>query len=503
MALNKLINHHAKYSPNKLALVFRDQEYSWSQFAQEVNKISNGLLQKNIKINDKVATILPNSLELISLYWAVTAIGAVVVPLSPLLKARGMVNLLQNSDSVMVFLTTDAMEELKSEVQNLPDLKNYIICDNPKSKKSFEAFIKEQKNTPPVTEEIHNLDLFNIMFSSGTTGMPKGIEHSHLVRSNYCFSFATALRMSPESVVIHSGSIVFNGAFVDLMPSFYLGATYILLEKFDADEFIATVAKYKVTHTIMVPTQIVALLQSPNATLENLKSLEMIMNIGAPLSERDKHNLCQILPNRLYDLYGLTEGFVTILDKNYSLTKLASVGTPPVGFELRIVNDEGIDLPAGEVGEIVGRGPIQMSAYYKQPELTAETVRDGWIFTGDLGYVDEDGFLFLAGRKKDLIISGGVNVYPSDIENIIVQQEEVLEVAVIGVDSEKWGEVPVAGIVLKPESTVQKDELINWVNNAVEAKFHRLSDLFFIEAFPRNAAGKVLKNELKEIYHDN
>jgi acyl-CoA synthetase (AMP-forming)/AMP-acid ligase II len=199
-------------------------------------------------------------------------------------------------------------------------------------------------------------------------------------------------------------------------------------------------------------------------------------------------------------LYGLTEGFVTVLDRDDFPAKPGSVGVPPPLYEMRIVDDDGRDLPPGTVGEIVGRGPITMPGYYRRPDLTAEAIKDGWLYSGDLGYVDEDGFLFLVDRKKDLIISGGVNVYPRDIEEVVVQHPEVDDVAVFGVPHERWGESPVAAVMVRPGSSATADEIREWVNARVEARFQKVSDVVALEVFPRSVAGKTLRRIMKDEY---
>jgi long-chain acyl-CoA synthetase len=200
---------------------------------------------------------------------------------------------------------------------------------------------------------------------------------------------------------------------------------------------------------------------------------------------------------------GLTEGFVTILDRNDFNDQSGSVGCPPPGYDIRIVNDNGEALGPGVIGEIVGRGPILSSGYYQQLELTNEAFRDGWLYSGDLGYLDESGFLHLAGRKKELIISGGVNVYPQNIEEIAAAHERVLEVAVFGVESEKWGEIPVAAVVLQTETALDANALMEWINNRVEARFQKISAVLIVDQMPRNVAGKTLKKVLKENYLAN
>lgn len=312
--------------------------------------------------------------------------------------------------------------------------------------------------------------------------------------------FASSFRMRPESIVIHAGSIVFNGAFVMLMPALYLGATYILQQHFEPESFIAAVERERATHVMMVPSQIVAMLNSPGFSAQRLRSLEAICSVGAPLHREHKDRLTETLPDCFYELYGLTEGFITILDKNDYAAKPDSVGVPVPFSGMRIVDGAGRDAAVGEVGEIVGYSPALMPGYYQQPELTAQAVVDGWLHTGDLGYVDADGFLYLVDRKKDLIISGGINVFPKDIEEIIVQHPAVREVAVFGVPSEKWGETPLAAVILKRSEELTEDQLCDWINERVDGKHQRVREVVFMQDFPRSTAGKTLKREMREPY---
>jgi long-chain acyl-CoA synthetase len=343
-------------------------------------------------------------------------------------------------------------------------------------------------------------DPYNIIYSSGTTGTPKGIVHTHYIRAIYCTLFASTFRMSPESVVLHSGSIVFNGAFVTLMPAMYLGAQYVLHKNFDPRTFVETVEREGVTHIMMVPSQIAALLGSPHFSAEALGSLEMICTVGAPLHLEHKEKLNRNLPCRFYELYGLTEGFITVLDKNHYASKPTSVGPPQPFFEMRIMTERGKEALPGEIGEVVGRGPALMPGYYKRPDLTAQAIVDGWLQTGDLGYVDEDGFLYLVDRKKDMIISGGTNIFPKDVEEVIVQHPAVREAAVFGVPDEKWGETPLAAVILHTPGAIAAEELNVWINERVDAKNQRVRAVVIMEDFPRSTAGKTLKRILREPY---
>ncbi len=281
------------------------------------------------------------------------------------------------------------------------------------------------------------------------------------------------------------------------MTTFFSGATYVLHSTFDIDAVVETIEREKVTHMVMAPAQIIALLNHAGATFERLRSLELILSVGAPLHLEHKLRLEALLPGRFNEIYGLTEGFLTFLDNADFSRKPGSVGSCTPFFEMRICDEAGADLPPGEVGEVVGRGPILSPGYYKRPDLTAQAIKDGWLYSGDLGYLDEDGFLYLVDRKKDMIISGGVNVYPRDIEEVAVQHPAVAEVAVFGVPDEKWGETPVAAVLLKTGRSAEEQELKDWINAKVEAKFQRVKRVWIKDEFPRSAAGKTLKRTLR------
>jgi len=503
MNIGILLPRHARYQPDHLAVVFEDQRLTYRQFNKRVNRLANALVEMGIAKGDKIATILPNCLELLDIYWAVAKIGAVVVPLSPMLRGTGLTRLLNDSDSVLVVTNASFTEILDPLKPQLPAIAadRYVLIDGEHidGYHHYPEMLSANEDEPsPV--EIGNDDPYNIIYSSGTTGLPKGIVHTHFIRANYCTGFAAAYRFTPESIALHTGSLVFNGAFLTLMPCMFVGGTFILHPYFDAERMIEAIAAEGVTHTMMVPSQIVALLHDPNFSPKNLRSLEMICSVGAPLHLEHKEELSQALPNRFYELYGLTEGFVTILDKTDYHAKPNSVGAPPPFYEMRILNEKGEDLPPGEVGEIVGRGPITMPGYYKRPDLTAKAIIDGWLHSGDLGYVDEDGFLYLVDRQKDMIISGGVNVYPRDIEEIIVQHPAVREVAVFGAPDEKWGETPVASVILTEPGAATASELQAWTNERVEARYQKLSDVVIMNDFPRSVAGKTLKRVMREPY---
>jgi len=384
MPIHTLGARHARYRPDHTAVVFEGRRYTHRQLNSRVNRLANALLALALRQGDKVATILDNSLELLEIYQAVAKIGMVVVPLSRLLRGESLLRLINDADSAAVITMLGMVEHLDAirDGIELP-ADRFLLTDaaGVPGYRDYQALTAAASESEPPRVEVGDEDPYNIIYSSGTTGDPKGIVHTHSVRMAYCTGFASSYRMKPESVILHAGSLVFNGSFLTLMPAFYLGATYVLMPGFHARKMIDLMHAEKVTHVLAVPSQIIALLAESDFDEEHFPELEMICSVGAPLHLRHKEDLARRLPRRFYELYGLTEGFVTILDRDDFPAKPGSVGVPPPLYEMRIVDEEDRDLPAGEIGEILGRGPIMMPGYYKRPDLTADTLRNGWLHT--------------------------------------------------------------------------------------------------------------------------
>jgi acyl-CoA synthetase (AMP-forming)/AMP-acid ligase II len=291
-----------------------------------------------------------------------------------------------------------------------------------------------------------------------------------------------------------------NGTWLMVLPALFAGGTVVVMPEFSPGEFLQTVQQENITHTFMVPTQFIVTLEDPSFDEHDLSSLEAVLCAGSPLRPDTKAEVLQRLTANLYDMYGFSEGFATMNKPHMHALKPDSVGTPVLGFDVKIIADDDSEAGPGEVGEIAGYGAGMMKEYHRRPDATEAVIwlaPDGrsFIRSGDIGKLDEDGFLYILDRKKDMIISGGFNVFPADIETIVGEHEDVSDVTVIGVPHEKWGETPLALII--PRGDADAAGICAWANERL-AKHQRLSNVEFREEFPRNALGKVLKRILRD-----
>jgi long-chain acyl-CoA synthetase len=502
MNISRLIARHAQYRPDHPAIIFQEHRLSYREFHQRINRLAHALLGRGLQKGHKIATLLPNSLELLDIYWMAAVTGMVVAPLPTVLRGRDLWWRLHHLGAAALFTTESMVEHIEPLKADLPELKHYFVLDTDHLAKYsyYGSLVAGQSAVDPPGLSITGDDLYDIMYTSGVTGQPKAIMNTQRIRAQYGTNFAAAFRILQESVVLHTGQLAFSEAFFTMMPTFFQGATFMMTSDFDAAAVSELVENQNITHMMMTPSQIIHMLNQPQLEPRKTDSLQMIGTIGAALHRDFKGRLDNALPGVLHEVYSVAEGFATVLDRGQFQYKPDSVGAPPPLYELRVVNHENRARLPGEIGEIVGRGPTVTAGYYEEPEQTSAAIRDGWVHTGDMGYTDDDGFLYLVDRKSDIIYSADYPIYPSRIEAILVQHPHIVAAAVFGVPDEQLGQVPAAAVILDRPGTVSEAELLEWINSRIETTAEQVTALRIQETFPYSASGKVMRRVIRADY---
>jgi len=501
-----IITSHAKWHPKKTALVFGLRRVSWREFNSRINRVAHALLELGLRQGDKVSLLSGNRIEMAEIIFGTLKAGGVIVPLSAMVPGEGLARMIADSDSKALFadpLMGMIIAPHRPQLTQVLPAGFFSVGFAAEGWAPYETRLAQVPDQDPGIP-LRYADDFNIIYSSGTTGTPKGIVHTHAARRDFALALAVDLRIDSSSIPILSTPMYHNGTWMIMLPALIAGATTVIMEHFDPRGFLELVQKERGTHTFFVPTQFIVVMGLPDFEKFDVSSLKIMVSAGAPLRRDTKEQILKKFTRNLLELYGLTEGIGSTLEPEEMEGKIGSVGTPIAGTDIRIIDDQGRELSWGGIGEIVGYSPGLLRGYYRQPEKTAEAIwKDEagrtYLKTGDVGKFDEDGFLYILDRKKDMILSGGINIFATDIEEVVARHPAVLDVAVIGVPHEKWGETPLALVVRKPGAAAGEDAIKDWANPQL-AKFQRLSRVEFRDSLPRSPIGKVLKRVLREPY---
>ncbi len=496
---------HARTHPDRPALVCQTLRLSYSELNIRINQLSHCLALLGLSDGEAVALMLPNCSEHVVAQETMPRIGAVAVQIGTRLKCAEIAHVLDNSDPQLMIYHYDFEGEVKRAVQRDTGLEEsqLLVVGAPAEAEVFgsryEEMVSGQSEELPARRGASEGGI--IIYTSGTTGSPKGASRSW--KDTDLFSVAdmmtqTGMRSDDRHLVVcplyHSGA----QAFVKMMTG--LGATIILADKFDPEETLRIIEAERVSSAFVVPTMLVRInaLEPQIREKYDCSSLRWVMSGAAPLATATAERFQDLFGPVLHNFYGATEtGTVTHAGPQDHSRKPGSVGRALRGNEIRILDDEGEEMNSGEIGELYVRNGMIISGYHKNAEATRSSLRDGFFSVGDLARIDSEGYVFLASRKHDMVISGGVNIYPREIEEVLQRRQGVVEAAVIGIPDEEWGEALQAFVVIDVGQTLSKDDLINHCK-AHLAGFKQPKSIVFLDELPRNATGKVLKRELRE-----
>ena len=510
--LSAILENSARNFPHKPAFFFGDTSLTYSQINTAANQVANGLKANGILPGDTVALTCPNLPYFPIIYFGILKAGGVVVPLSLLLKQEEITYHLADSGARGYFCFAGSSELPTGQMGyaafcESSNCKNFFIImpeadvDSPiEGVLTFANLISAQSTDfEPFASGAEDTCL--IIYTSGTTGKPKGAELTHsnlLMNAIVCADF---LETSPNDTQLIVLPLFHVFAMTVLMNAgVYRGATNVLVPRFDAEAVYAAMRKHAVTLFAGVPTMYWALLNNADADFDYAKitkNLRIAISGGASLPLTVLDDFEKRFGVEIYEGYGMSEGSPVVTFNQKSVgRKPGSVGTAVWGVDVMIVDTEGKEMPVGEKGEMLYRGHNVMKGYHSRPEATAETIRDGWLYSGDIAVKDEDGFYFIVDRTKDLIIRGGMNVYPREVEEAMIKHEAVSMVAVIGMPDEKMGEEVKAVVVVNAECSITESELIDWTKQRI-ASYKCPREIEFVESLPMSATGKILKKDLR------
>jgi len=511
MLLHDYLEYYAREVPDNLFAEMEQQRTTYGDANRWANRLAHGLVELGLKPGDRVAYLSKNSIDMALTYYGASKVGVVPVPLNYRLAAPEWKYIIDDCQAKVLIAEAEYMEAIDGIRSELSRITDYIgITSDPlEGWQSSDNWLESQKDVNPDISISDNQQLYQ-MYTSGTTGLPKGAMLSQsAVDANVSMLSAMFHMVAGEDRFLVVAPMYHAAAGIGMMTTVSQGGTLVVQKEFDPAEVIRSLAEDGISMALLVPAMIQACLVAvPDVAERSYPDLHTLIYGASPIAEEVLRAAMGVFGCDFYQGFGLTETTaastgLTAADHQLGFTEkpelLLSAGRALLGTRIKIVDEDGSELPNETVGEIAIKGPQLMSGYWNLPEATEEALRDGWFYSGDAGKMDDDGYLYIQDRIKDMIVSGGENVYPREIENTLFEHPAVADAAVVGIPSEQWGEAILAFIVVKPGQSVSTDEIIEFCRERM-AGYKIPRKVEFSEVLPRNASGKVLKKDLREPY---
>ncbi len=501
------VENSCRENSRKVCVVEGNARLTFGEMEQRANRLARALVERGVRPGDRVAILQTNCFQFPEMIYAAARIGSIFVNLNFRLRGEEVSYILNNSTPTVFIFGDRYIDLVKGIRSGLPPIKKFIVIGKaPADMEGYDSVLAGQSSVPLPCVPVKPDDTACLIYTSGTTGFPKGAMLTH---ANVLTPITDIYIFPPGTLLLNVPMYHIAGVVSTLLP-LYRGDTQVILTQFETGSFLEIVEKEKIAATYLVPTMLQGILDHPGFGKRDLTSLKAIGYGASPMPVKLLTRARDLLQVEYTNYFGLTEatGVVSVLppqDHRLEGTKeeaekktrrLGSIGKCIPEGEVRLVDNDDHDVPIGTVGEICARGPKVMKGYWNNPQATEETLRGGWLHTGDLASMDEDGYLYLAGRKKDMIIRGGENIYPVEIENVLHSHPKVQESAVIGVPDEYWGEIVKAVIILKPGQKATAEEIIEYCREKL-AGYKKPAIVEFVDSLPKNAMQKVLKNVLR------
>jgi acyl-CoA synthetase (AMP-forming)/AMP-acid ligase II len=513
VTIGDVIRRNAELYPARVAFVCGARKTTFGLFNERVNRLANALTAQGLRAGERLALILPSDLELLEAYGACEKLGLIALPMNTRLHAREVADILADGEPAGLIYDAGAAHTLPDTAALAALRFVSVVGGEPgaTSPVAYEALIERGASAEPDGAPKPD-DVAYLYYTSGTTGKPKGVMQTHQSALNNARRVMIDLEIRSDDVSIGTSPFFHIGGRSMSFNYFYRGCTAHIMPKFDADEYLHIAARESATMLLAVPTTLKMLLDSPERKRADLRAVRSVFYSGAPAAAPILREVTAWLGNVLQQVYGMSETgpAITILRREDHAAAIAagnderllSCGRPCLDVNVRAVDDDGADVRPGDVGEVLIQSDSLMAGYWRLPELTAEAMRGGWLHSGDLGIWDDDGFLYLVDRKKEMIVSGSENVYPREVENVLYAHPGVAEVAVIGVPDERWGETVLAIIVSKPGAHVSSEDITAFCADRI-AGYKKPRRIEFVTELPQNSIGKIDKKKLREKYWSN